>query len=366
MNAKLKAQIDAVNREHAANPLDAGVARRWCLLAHDLGQFDKVVRCAHQFYARADDPLEKLDWARISASALFSSLSLEDALHAYTNSLNLLCDLGEAGQLPQPKRPNARTVTSQQAFASGDAERLLWTTCAALAEAGFAAYPYAGTLLGLEREGKLLPYDKDIDLGIWIEQHEDCSHWLQRQGWQRVTQLLPFAYFHAFVDRRTQLTLDLVGMRRLSPEGGVLGGFFLPGRSAEYQSPRLFPWFEIERRTSSAGQCWYIREPETLLNALYGDWRTPNPWWDGMVSDLCITDNTLLWRCFAYGRLVARWSAGEPERAWAYAHQILLRDGDDETAGRAERCLTQILQRINPGALHWPPLSTRSVLEPTP
>lgn len=363
MDTKIVTQIDALNQQRTANPLDAGIASRWCKLAIDLGQYDKALVCATQFYNRSTQPLSRLRWQRMRALALFRSLALEDALAAYSDCLNLLCDVGDSGQLPRPQPARLRVQNNQVAFESGAAQELMWATCNAMAAVGYAAFPFAGTLLGLVREGQLLPFDKDIDLGIWVEQHASCSEWLQRQGWQRVTQMLPFAHFHALVDPRTQLTLDLVGLRRLSPAEGVLGGFFLPGRSEQYQSARLLPWFDIEQRPSPAGHCWHIQAPDTILQALYGDWRTPNPWWDGMVSNVCITANTLLWRCFGYNRLIARWAAGEPERAWAYAHQILLRDPADLGAGRAKQCLTTLLQRIHPAALQWPPVTTRSVLK---
>lgn len=363
MDPRLKTLIDEINQQRLSDPSDAGIARRWCQLALELGQFDKVIRCANQFYLRATDPLVRLGWARLRAMTAFRGLSLEDALPAYALCLDHLCDLGDAGQLPQHQPAHATTIANQHSFVSGEAEQLLWKTCAALAAAGFPAFPYAGTLLGLERESRLLPFDKDIDLGIWLDHFEDCARWLESQGWQPIAQMLPFSGFKAFIDPGTQLTLDLVGLRRLSPDRGVLGGFFLEGRSSEYQSPRLFPWFGIEHHLSPEGLCWRIVQADEVLKSLYGDWRTPNPWWDGMVSDLCITENTLLWRCFAYDRLVARWADGQPERAWAYAHQILLKDAEDMRVVRAKNCLTQVLQQINPKALHWPPLSTRSVLE---
>lgn len=286
-------------------------------------------------------------------------LKLEDALAAFTVSLGHLCDLCERGQIPA----RIAVPPTPAAFSNGQAEELMWRTCAALTQAGFQAFPYAGTLLGLVREGHLLVGDKDIDLAIWEEDFVACCDWLQARGWKAARGGLPYKAFRAFLDPASGLTLDIEGVYRAADGQSVLIGFELEGYPPQYQSRRKYPLIDLALRASSAGEVWFVQQPEGHLAALYGDWRTPNPWWDSTISSLGMNEVTLLVRCYAYDRMLSRWSNGELERAWAYAHQILLKDGADLTALRVKKCLGAVLSRINPGALHWPPDSTRSYAE---
>ncbi len=337
----------------SAHPHDPEIGRRWCVLAIQVGQYQRARRCAAEFYAGQTASIERAKWARLEGTAAFRGLELEDALSTFQLSLGHLCDMGDSGQWPRPKPPETKVQTS--AFVDGVAEQLFWSTSVALARAGFAAFAFAGTLLGLEREGHLLAFDKDIDLGIWTEDFNACCEWLQQQGWKKISGGLPYRDFCALMHPASQVTLDLVGLQRLPSERRVVGGFLLDGYGPEYQSVRAFPWFDLELRATPAGDVWSIQQADVVLSALYGAWRTPNPWWDGMVSDLCMTELTLLWRCYSYDRLLLRWMSGEPERAWAYAHQILLKDAADAGVVRAKQCLGRLLAKVNPGALTWPP-----------
>lgn len=356
MDAALIALIDDLNRQRAAKPEDPVIARRWCSLAVKMGQYKKARLCIARFYTQETDPLRLADWSRLGGQAAFRELRLEEALTAFTVCLMHLSEISDGGQVPALP-PQAG---KENPFASGVAEALLWRTTAALAQAGFKAFPFAGTLLGLVREGKLLAADKDIDLGVWMEDYDACGAWLEAEGWIAVRNVPPYKAFRSFAHPATQLTLDLSGFQAMPEEHAVLGGFELEGYPPQYQNLRTFPWFELEPRKSPAGDLWFIKEPERVLAALYGDWRTPNPWWDGMVSDLCNNEFTLLVRCYAYDRLVARWMDGQLERAWAYAHQIHLQDATDFPALRAKKSLGKILGAISPRALNWPPTLPRA------
>jgi hypothetical protein len=154
----------------------------------------------------------------------------------------------------------------------------------------------------------------------------------------------------------TRLTLDLLGLHR-DPDGKTMcGGFELAGRPPQYQSLRRFPLVALKPRASPAGQVWSIKDVDAALTALYGDWRTPNPWWDGMVSCKGQAELTLLSRCYAYERLLERWFAGQIDRTWAYACQIVLKDATDLAAVRVKNCLSSLLAPDNPAALTWPPV----------
>lgn len=313
-------------------------------------QFDLAKRCAAGLYARASEQIDRAYWARMGAMTAFRAIDLPDALATFALSLQHLCELGDAGLVPPPAAPKR----TNSAFANGVADRLYWNTATALAREQLPAFAHAGTLLGLHRDGRLLPFDKDIDLGVWCEHFQATRTWLLAHGWLAVTDCLPYKNYCALIDPQTKVTLDVLGMQRDLPKRRIRFGFFLDGFGPQYQSGRTVDWFDLVLRTTPRGTVWGIDQPERMLSALYGDWQTPNPYWDGMVSNLCIDETTLLWRCHGYDRLVMRWMNGELQRAWSYAHQILLKDPCDATVQRARQCLASILSRVDANALQWP------------
>lgn len=347
----LQEALADLNRQRKINPDDPAIAYRWCSLALNLGQASKVLPYAARLYREAKAPAQRITWSCMVGNAHFRLLNLEDASSAFTVSLALLIDQAEQGQIP-PLRPARKTAS---AFASGAAETLLWQTAAALLEAGVPAFPYAGTLLGIEREGRLLPFDKDMDLGLWREQLEAGFQTLPSLGWDALPFQLHFDNLQGFRHRQTGLVLDLCGFTRDEMTHTLKGGFLRAGKPASHQSARTYAWQELITRDSPAGPIAYLSDPHAMLESLYGDWRTPNPWWDGMVSCPGIDEYTLLVRCFGYNRLLHRWLWGELPRAWAYAHQIVLADPADGLMMRARAVLEQIAERIAPGTLGWPP-----------
>ena len=81
----------------------------------------------------------------------------------------------------------------------GKAEKLLWTTCAELARLGIPAFPFAGTLLGLVRNGCLLDFDKDLDIAVWMESWDACCSALEEAGWARSPMRIEYSNYRDYV-----------------------------------------------------------------------------------------------------------------------------------------------------------------------
>lgn len=81
---------------------------------------------------------------------------LPEALQYYRSALESQC------------RICLRLVKVQAApmFNSTTAQVRLWQVLAQLANSNIHAFATSGTLLGLVREGHLLPFDKDLDIGL--------------------------------------------------------------------------------------------------------------------------------------------------------------------------------------------------------
>lgn len=196
--------------------------------------------------------------------------------------------------------------------------------------AGCSVFPYAGTLLGLVRDGRLLPDDKDADLGVWLEDFSLAARLMQQWGLQRATDVPPFANVATYVEPGTGTSVDLFGLRRDPVRARVEGGVWLYGRPPSHQRVLLLPWFELVEQAGAAGPCWWPAQPQVLLEALYGpDWRQPQPEWDSLVSNRSLQELNLHWRCWALKNLCQCWLGGDAARTRRLLAQIAARGGED-------------------------------------
>ena len=80
---------------------------------------------------------------------------------------------------------------------------------------------------------------------------------------------------------------------------------------------------------SDTGDVWWPDPPDAVLTAQYGDWRTPRPEWDSLVSCRALQETNLQWRCWSYKRLSDQWRGGGLRRARGLLEQILARAPGD-------------------------------------
>ena len=149
----------------------------------------------------------------------------------------------------------------------------------ALTEAGVAAFPAYGTLLGAVRGGKLIGHDSDADLG-YVSRHESPADVI-RESFSLQRALRAKGYrIHRYSGG---------GFRVDVPEGegqvrglDVFTGFMTGGRlylmgevGTPFEADWIFPLgtCELEGRTLPAPA-----RPEKLLEAMYGPgWKVPDP-----------------------------------------------------------------------------------------
>ncbi|WPL15551.1 hypothetical protein Thiowin_00452 [Thiorhodovibrio winogradskyi] len=99
----------------------------------------------------------------------------------------------------------------QTPFDAVAAGRQLEQVLAALCPAGFHAFATGDALLGLVRDGRLMDHDKDLDVVVPMDEFaRACAH-LMNLDWQPAWIPVDAVNFRAFVHRRRQLTLDLLG-----------------------------------------------------------------------------------------------------------------------------------------------------------
>ena len=334
------------------HPLSSDVARLWCSLAMRTGRTAEVPTYAENIYAALQSDFHKAHWAHVLGTAHFMLLDLTAAQTWFIDTLNRLMTLAKAGKVPPQTEKNKISRSDENVFVSGKAEQLLWSTCAELAKSNIQAFPYAGTLLGLVRNGRLLEFDKDLDIAVWMDSWEACCAALEQSGWARAPMRIEYANYRDYIHPELGITLDVCGLQR--EKHRITGGFSLPGYPDDYQRTAVFPSIDLIQQDTKYGAAWFPREPEKILTAFYGDWRTPNPHWDTVVSARNLENFTLLVRCYAYHRLAQHWLTGNLEKAWYYAHQIALKDPDDTIALRSRQWLEQVMMRLKREIPTWP------------
>ncbi|MDR4514799.1 adenylyltransferase/cytidyltransferase family protein [Nitrosomonas sp.] len=334
-------------------PAHPDVARLWCSWALRTDHAAEVPEYAEQFFLQTENKVQKAHWAHLLGTSYFYLLDLPQSLQYFSRALGLLSELARSGRAPVPRKKNNVQASGNNVFVSGHAEQLLWSTCAMLTRQDIPAFPFAGTLLGLERESRLLDFDKDIDIAVWMPSFEACCAALKNHGWSTVPMRIGYRNYCDFIHNESGITLDICGLEQRDNHR-ITGGFALPGWSADYQRVTVFPHFELKQRPTQYGNSWYPAQPEKILTAFYGDWRTPNPLWDTVVSALNLEKFTLLVRCYAYHRLVKRWLSGNLPKAWSYAQQIALKDPDDVQVLRVRQWLERIMTRTGQVIPNWP------------
>ena len=168
-----------------------------------------------------------------------------------------------------------RKTKTNEVFASGLAEQELKDVNRILRDAGLAAMLISGSLLGCIRENKILPHDKDVDMGII--------------GWENQYKLMDVlsASGEFFIDAR-----DLKGeqtyliaathCRTRMP----VDFFFFHDRGTHFRHAITFDighslYFNFSKfqplEHEFLGEKFLIPSNfETNLSENYGDWRTPN------------------------------------------------------------------------------------------
>ena len=336
----------------SAYPLSPDVARLWCSLAMRTGRTADVPVYAGKIYAHVQGEFHKAYWAHVLGTANSILLELSTAYAYFAEALNHLMALAKSGRIPLHKAQMKQSQPETNAFASGEAEKLLWITCAQLAQLNIPAFPFSGTLLGLVRNGCLLDFDKDLDIAVQMEFWDACCAALEQTGWMRSSMRVEYANYRDYVHPELGIALDVCGLKARGEQ--IVGGFALPGYPDEYQRVSVFPKFDLMQRDTGHGAVWFPSQPEKILTAFYGDWRTPNPHWDTVISACNLENFTLLVRCYAYHRLIHRWLLGDFAKAWSYAHQVALKDPDDVLALRSRQWMERAMTHLNWEIPMWP------------
>ncbi|MES3007254.1 MAG: hypothetical protein V4751_05735 [Pseudomonadota bacterium] len=244
------------------------------------------------------------------AAANFNMQQLSD------EHLAAACDaaqaaLHEASRLPFPQREETPPV----AMDSAAALPLLQQALVNLAAHQCIAFAFGGVLLGLVREGRLLPFDKDLDIVVPLGSFERAVALLPQWGWRPVWVAVRTSNFRCFEYADTGITLDVFAYDLDAAKGRVLGGWWPQGMPRESGRLLQFKPFDAELADHPHGRHWRVRQPEAILEQLYGaNWRVPDPEFDGTLETPALVAYNTFTRVWAALRLLEAWTQGKRAR----------------------------------------------------
>lgn len=316
-------------------PIDLEWLHEWTKTGLDTGEHAQVERRLRALLDVPAPPFARAVRLRLFATVLWRRRKLPVAVAMFRRGLVAILETAPSA----PVRIKPKTAyTAEQALP------LLWQALAALSRGGVAAFAIAGTLLGLEREGRLLAHDKDIDIGAPLSQLQAADALLRAAGWRRNDPGHRFVNFYSYADPASGIELDLQGFLPATAPGKWLGGFWIEDIPWEWQRVTSFPAPGALRQDESpAGPVLALPDPDAWLTALYDDWRTPDTGFDTVISARNLLGFSLLTQCYAYSRILIRCLSGETPRALNLTRQVLQRHTPDDTLlRRIERHLSSM------------------------
>lgn len=288
-------------------------------------------------------------------AALCHALALAPESHAVHGGCAVLCQ--QRGRLPEAiahlrqaltlrlRQPSqAVAVTVRPSFHTPEHEALLWQTLAQLAAAGVHAFATAGTLLGLQRDGRLLAFDKDLDVGLSYAERGVAGTCLLAHGWVEAPLRNGVSNPKPYIHKGTGLVLDLCFYVVEADTGKTLGGFWMDNIPAHWNRISEFPPLTLSSRQHQAGMVWALAEPSLWLTAMYGDWRTPDPDFDTTIAAHNLRGFSLLTQFFAFFRIYERWQSGALTRALANTGHSLRHLPDDDLLRQVSAHLAAALE----------------------
>ncbi|WP_016957659.1 LicD family protein [Catenovulum agarivorans] len=221
---------------------------------------------------------------------------LPQAIEYYRAALNLLLTTQF-----KPSKPAPKANFDQSLY-----EATLWQTLHLFRQNNLRSFATSGTLLGLTRDKCLLPFDKDIDIGIDWGHMPQAIELLKQNGWHEhkgsYDLINPRCFIHA-----NGVILDLCGYGVEQTSGQTISGLWMSGIPFEWNRVTVYPKIDLVDKQTEFGTVWHPEKPEEILQALYGEWQIKDANFDTIICAKNLRAFTLLTQCFAYSRICVLW-----------------------------------------------------------
>jgi hypothetical protein len=318
--------------------------RIWCHLGLEQGHPALVQNVCQNLLAQDNVHVAlRPYWLYFLGAALLHQLKVDEGVLVLRQGLEALC--------VAPRVYNRQIKSTK--YEDPRIETLLWQALAQLAAGGVRAFAHAGTLLGLVREQRLLPFDKDLDLGLMVSELPLARSILLAHGWQPLRQIFPIDNMDSYHHPEVDVVIDLCGME---PEPGsehLLGGFRINhGQPLGWQRFTRYPGpLKLELHDGPAGKIWQLGDPQRWLLAMYGEsWRVPDPAFDTIIGAYNILGFSTLTQWYAFSKIINPWLEGH----WEKAHHLTLltlerHAPNDPLLLRVAKTLKDNLSSLKPG-----------------
>lgn len=272
---------------------------------------------------------------------------LPESVEHFRKALTLKLEQHDADQEGSAKSvaKKAPPKKKREDFNKPETEELLWDTLNQLAMANVHAFAIYGTSLGLVREGGLISFDKDIDLGLPHTEMERAVRCLENNGWVE----LPNQFLtnpRSMVHSVKKVTVDLSGFVVDEESNTVFTGLWLKEVVPhEWNANTYYPPLTLKKDTTPAGEpIWSLTDPEAWLVALYGEnWKVPDPAFDTVVQTKNYVRFSLLAQCYAFSRIYNKWQEGQITKALAMVKGSLVHLPDDALLQKLEARLEHLM-----------------------
>lgn len=266
--------------------------------------------------------------AHIGLAQLYhSNAQLNEAIEHYEAAIKLQC----------AQKLTAIENIEYTPFDTQLAESCLFDILTALYKYGIHAFPIAGSLLGLVREGRLLKHDKDIDIGLPFIEMLKAAEVMQERGWERLHSMQglinPQSWRHS-----SGLILDFVGFAADGQK--LISGFWYQSIGHPWNRILEYPEIPLKVQFFDQGEYWYPSQPEILLETLYGsNWQTPDPIFDTIVGAHNLREFSLLVRCYALQRIYRDWVLKRFDKAYSLVVHSLRHSPDNPLFQQIQQAL---------------------------
>lgn len=300
----------------------------------DLDRFDDAkVQIDTQREIAPDNPR----LLQLTGEMLRRTHRLPEAVDYYRQGLEKLIEL------PPPRDKSA--ADAESTFAVERHEDTLWEMLAQLKTAGVQAFAAFGTLLGLVRDGQLLPFDKDVDICIPYNQMQQATDCMEKNGWSEVKNSMGMVSPRAFSHPKKGLAVDIFALSFDPEEQAIVTGFIMPKVPWEWNFLMAFPPMKLKQTQRPHGSVWELEDPEAFLAAEYGPgWREPDPYFATFGGEHNLVSFSWLTQCYAYIRLFIYWGKGSFKKMDALLYHMCRHQPDDELLQKTQAKVTEHLK----------------------
>lgn len=255
-------------------------------------------------------------------------------------------------QLDQPLPAPMPTVVKKEVNRT-EIEKLMWQTLAQLAAAGVHAFPIGGTLLGLVRDGHLLPFDKDVDFALPFNEMAQARACLSAQGWVEDQQAFRLINPVGFKHRETGLWLDLFACVHDVERHVFISGIWQQAQPWSMQRVTEFPApLTLHAVAQAHGVVWMLQDPiGSWLLPVYGEgWHIPDPDFDTVVAAHNLRGFSPLTQLYGFMKINKHLQQGQLRKAQAITSHCLRHLPADDLLQRTAMILSAALSP----SLHTP------------